>query len=57
LFLAVEGPQVKGVLLTIPPSFFMAARLLLRGAGVKEILLWKSSEWPITRADDFGHAL
>jgi len=35
VFLAVEGPQVKGVLLTIPPSSFMAARLLLRDAGVK----------------------
>jgi hypothetical protein len=34
-FLAVESPQVKGVLLTIPPSSFMAARLLLRDAGVK----------------------
>ena len=34
-FLAVEGHQVKGVLLTISPSSFMAARLLLRDAGVK----------------------
>ena len=34
-FLAVEGPKVKGVLLTIPPSSFMAAGLLLRDAGVK----------------------
>ena len=35
IFLAVEGPQVKGVLLTIPPSSFMAAGLLLHGAAVK----------------------
>jgi hypothetical protein len=34
-FLAVEGHQVKGILLTISPSSFMAARLLLRDAGVK----------------------
>src|SRR5712692_822551 len=34
-FLVVEGPQVKGVLVTILPSSFLGARLLLRDAGVK----------------------
>ena len=35
LFLVVEGPQVKGVLVTIFPSSFLGARLLLRDTGVK----------------------
>ena len=34
-FLVVEGPQVKGVLVTIFPSSFLGARLLLRDAGIK----------------------